>query len=223
MKKEDCEARTLTALGVGVGFGVLIGAALLASFYPMFQSEKWAAWLQAIGSIIAILVAIKVAARQSETSRQLQKEEFELLSQERRRARVDSLRAIEKSAVIGGRAARKTCHEILEMDINFLEDIRGVVSRKRPSLEVASEVLRKLPVQDFPGVLIGRYVLNIRVAFDRLLGLSNRLSSNTELDLEEVLSEIESIKNQLDRQLRRMDSFMDDYDGTLGMLRASDL
>lgn len=58
MEKKDCEARTLTALGVGVGFGVIIGAALLASFYPMFQSEKWAAWVQAIGSVLAIFTAV---------------------------------------------------------------------------------------------------------------------------------------------------------------------
>ncbi|MBY6310427.1 hypothetical protein [Alcaligenes faecalis] len=55
MKQDDCEARILIALAVGVGFGVLIGAALLAAFYPLFQSKEWAAWVQAIGSVAAII------------------------------------------------------------------------------------------------------------------------------------------------------------------------
>lgn len=60
-KKEDCEARTLIALAVGVGFGVIIGAAALAAAYPLFQSEEWAAWIQAIGSIAAIAGAVFAA------------------------------------------------------------------------------------------------------------------------------------------------------------------
>lgn len=64
MNKEVCEARTLVALAVGVGFGVLIGIALLVSFYPMLQSKEWAAWVQAIGSIGAILMTGYVFRRE---------------------------------------------------------------------------------------------------------------------------------------------------------------
>lgn len=53
-KKESCEARTLIALMVGVGFGVVIGVAVLVATYPFFQSKDWAAWVQAFGSIGAI-------------------------------------------------------------------------------------------------------------------------------------------------------------------------
>lgn len=61
MKKEGCEARTLIVLAVGVGFGLIIGAAVLAAAYPVFQSENWAAWIQAIGSIAAIAGAVFAA------------------------------------------------------------------------------------------------------------------------------------------------------------------
>ncbi|MGR7948861.1 hypothetical protein ACU6HM_06245 [Alcaligenes sp. RM2] len=54
MKKKDCEALTLIALAVGVGFGAVIGMATLAAAHPIFQSENWAAWIQALGSIGAI-------------------------------------------------------------------------------------------------------------------------------------------------------------------------
>ena len=68
-QKDDCEARTLLVLAIGVGFGVVIGAAFYAAAFPMFQSEKWAAWVQAIGSIGAILAAIWIASRQTDRER----------------------------------------------------------------------------------------------------------------------------------------------------------
>lgn len=68
-QKDDCEARTLLALAIGVGFGGVIGAASYAAVYPMFQSEKWAAWVQAVGSIGAILAAIWIATRQTDRER----------------------------------------------------------------------------------------------------------------------------------------------------------
>lgn len=72
MKKEDCEARTLIALVVGVGFGVLIGSALLASFYPIFQSKEWAAWVQALGSVGAIVVAVFIGRESMRSAERLQ-------------------------------------------------------------------------------------------------------------------------------------------------------
>lgn len=63
-KKEDCEARALIALAVGVGFGVIIGAAALAAAYPVFQSEQWALWAQALGTIAAVFSGFLLTAYQ---------------------------------------------------------------------------------------------------------------------------------------------------------------
>ena len=219
--KEDYSVETQRWFGIAIGF--VCGLLCLALFaFLRGYDISWPAWIQAIGSVGAILVAVKVADRQLPISRQLQKEEFELLAQERKQTRIDSLRAIEMTAETAGRAAKRACLEILKMDINCWDDLRVLCSKKRPSLEVANEVLKKLPVQDFPGVLIGRHVLNMRVAFDRLLGLFDHLNTSNKLDWDEVLSEVESIKSQLVRHLRHMDGFMQAYDGTLGILRASD-
>lgn len=65
MKREDCEARTLIALVVGVGFGVVIGIATLAAAHPVFQSEHWASWVQAVGSIAAIGGAYWIGKQQA--------------------------------------------------------------------------------------------------------------------------------------------------------------
>ncbi|MBH0311302.1 hypothetical protein I7E32_13100 [Alcaligenes faecalis] len=64
MKKEDCEARTLIALVVGVGFGVIIGVAALTVAYPVFRSESWASWIQAVGTIAAVFSGFLLNAHQ---------------------------------------------------------------------------------------------------------------------------------------------------------------
>lgn len=39
---------------IGVVVGGVAGAAIYASTYPVFETSSWAAWLQAVGSIVAI-------------------------------------------------------------------------------------------------------------------------------------------------------------------------
>ncbi len=73
MQNEDCEARTLVALAVGVGLGVIIGAGAYATAYPIFQSDNWAAWASAVATATASIVALHVAhrARSGEHKKQL--------------------------------------------------------------------------------------------------------------------------------------------------------
>ncbi|GHC52623.1 hypothetical protein GCM10010096_25960 [Alcaligenes pakistanensis] len=75
MKTEGCEARTLVALVVGVGFGVVIGIATLAAAHPAFQSKEWAAWVQALGSIGAIAAAIFIMKHQSKVQMEERRQE----------------------------------------------------------------------------------------------------------------------------------------------------
>jgi len=84
MKTEGCEARTLVALVVGAGFGVIVGVATLAVAYPIFQSKEWASWVQAIGSIGAIIGAIAISKRTFDSDRKLRLE-----AERRERIRVD--------------------------------------------------------------------------------------------------------------------------------------
>lgn len=58
MIKEDYEASTLLALAIGTAIGVVIGAAFYAAAYPIFQSENWAVWVQAIGVLTGVGVAV---------------------------------------------------------------------------------------------------------------------------------------------------------------------
>lgn len=77
-KEKDC-GYWIAVLLVGVGLGVVAGIAILSLFYPAFQSDKWAAWVQAVGSVGAICAAIYVmemGRRHQETAKQLRDDEM---------------------------------------------------------------------------------------------------------------------------------------------------
>lgn len=69
-KEKDC-GLLIAVLLVGVAFGVVAGVVVLSLFYPAFQSDKWAAWVQAIGSVLAVFTAIYVSHRQYKNSLRL--------------------------------------------------------------------------------------------------------------------------------------------------------
>lgn len=62
-KEKDC-GLLIAVLLAGVALGGVAGVVVLSLFYPVFQSDKWAAWVQAIGSIGAIAAAIYIMNRQ---------------------------------------------------------------------------------------------------------------------------------------------------------------
>jgi len=56
-KNKDC-VYWVAVLFVGLALGVVGGLAIAGIAYPIYQSEKWAAWVQALGSIGAIVGAV---------------------------------------------------------------------------------------------------------------------------------------------------------------------
>lgn len=224
--KEDYGAEAQRWFGVAIGlvcglFGIVL--------FELFRGHdiSWPAWIQAIGSVGAILIAIRVADRQSATARQLQREEFELLAQERRQTRVDALRALEATARIGAKTAITACDELLRLDIDnySMRHVQALCANRQTTLEAAKEVMGRLPIHDFPGVLIGRPVLNIQIAINKILEIYGYLNRDDyDIDgLEVVGPDLMSIKIQLNEQIQKVHKFMQNYDGTLGVLREADL
>ena len=62
-KEKDC-AYWMVVLSAGLVLGVIAGLAIAGIAYPIYQSEKWAAWVQAFGSIGAIVSAIYLLHKQ---------------------------------------------------------------------------------------------------------------------------------------------------------------
>lgn len=67
MRKKDC-AYLIAVLLAGVALGLVAGLGVAGVAYPIYQSDKWAAWVQAFGSIGAILAAMQIS--RAETQRQ---------------------------------------------------------------------------------------------------------------------------------------------------------
>lgn len=65
-KKGKACSYWIAVLLVGLALGVIAGLAIAGFAYPIYQSEKWAAWVQAFGSIGAILAAIAIASHQEQ-------------------------------------------------------------------------------------------------------------------------------------------------------------
>lgn len=70
-KKKDC-GTLIAVLLTGVVFGAIAGMVLLSLFYPVFQSDKWAAWVQAVGSIGAIMGSYFIGSHLSGKSHELE-------------------------------------------------------------------------------------------------------------------------------------------------------
>lgn len=68
-KNKDC-VYWVAVLFVGLALGVVGGLAIAGIAYPIYQSEKWAAWVQAIGSIAAIAGSLWVARSQAKADLQ---------------------------------------------------------------------------------------------------------------------------------------------------------
>lgn len=88
-------------LAIGLAAGLVAGMAIYAAAYPVFQSSEWAAWVQAIGSVSALGIAVWVASRQARLTREIHSSEarsrsmVEHLTQQRRAAERRSwLRAV---------------------------------------------------------------------------------------------------------------------------------
>jgi hypothetical protein len=73
------------ALAIGLAAGLLAGMAIYAAAYPAFQSQEWAAWVQAIGSVGAIAAAIALGQQQHSTGLKLQRAQAQLDRERRER------------------------------------------------------------------------------------------------------------------------------------------
>ena len=107
--------------------------------------EAWAAWAQAIGSVVAIFVAIGVAAWQSHAS-------SELLAAQRRRARIDIAQTL---AALAEDCARLV--EALNQSFRDRERIYFLADGGHPDWPELLSIERRLdgwPIHELPAYLV---------------------------------------------------------------------
>lgn len=124
--KENSGGAMLLLLGgvIGVLIGVAIGVALLSYAYPVFHSDKWAAWVQAIGSILALVGVYWATQRQSQMSIESIHESARLRNEERAQASLAILNGSLKIVEGIKEIINKSMEEGLkERDLKYLEAI----------------------------------------------------------------------------------------------------
>jgi hypothetical protein len=175
-----------------------------------------ASWVQAIGSLLALAVAIGVARKQGRQSRKLFLDQVNHASEEARLQRIASLRATVEVAEI---VARRVIEVARKMPDILVE---GSAPRYRDALEAAVLWIAKLPIYELPGALVARDVQNIVLAANRMLKVLDRISTEGILSAENYKS-LCGLSDAAEKALEGASSFADEYKGGTDVIRAADL
>lgn len=210
-------------LKILAGSAFISGAAASLFLYPVKDAGHVAAWVQAVGSIIAIFVAIGVSARQSLVNRGLQASEWKRQREERDELRVDTLRAIEKSTIVIFQSYKSFSSLLLGLTPRSKSTVVKKIAESKVALEIAEEVLKNIPSHTFPGVLIGSHVLNIRLTIGRINQTFDCIESRLEAFLDEELNKLKKQIDDFEGYVEEIKKFMDDYDGSLGVQREPEI
>ena len=175
-----------------------------------------ASWVQAIGSLLALAVAISVARRQGRQSRKLFLDQVNHVAEEARLQRIASLRATVEVAEI---VARRVIESAMKMPDILIE---GSAPRHRDALEAAVLWIAKLPIYELPGALVARDVQNIALAANRMLKVLDRISTEGILSGENYKS-LCGLSDTAEKALEGASSFADEYKGGIDVIRAADL
>ncbi|NWB99602.1 hypothetical protein HX882_27340 [Pseudomonas gingeri] len=175
-----------------------------------------ASWVQAIGSLLALAVAIGIALRQGRQSRKLFRDQINHAANEARLQRIASLRAtVEVAEIVAGRVintGRKMPNIILE----------GSALLHSDALDAAAIWITKLPIYELPGALVARDVQNIALSANRMLRVLERISSEGCLS-EENYKSLCGLSAAAEKALEGASSFADQYSGGTDVIRATDL
>lgn len=175
-----------------------------------------ASWVQAIGSLLALAVAIGAAWWQGRQSRRLFQDQIHHEAEEARLQRIASLRAtVQVAEIVAMRVigtARKMPDIVAERD----------ASRYRDALEAAVQWIERLPIYQLPGALVARDVQNIALAANRMLKVLEKLSIDGHLS-DGNYESLCGLSDAAEKALEGASSFADKYRGGTDVIRAADL
>jgi len=207
LKKLPCWAKVAAAIMLVV----------FAFNYPANSSE-WAAWVQALGTIAAVCAAIFLSRSQGRLSREIQESEWLRSREELATQRKETIRAIARVVDICAKAVGKSCDDVISAKSEY--DVAAV--KWREPIDICLIMLDRVAVHEFPGILVAKHVLNMRLAVAKL---KTELTSGLEQEesLETYQKRLKVVQASVSRQKQGLDEFVDSYDGSLGIIRAADL
>jgi hypothetical protein len=175
-----------------------------------------ASWVQSVGSIFALFVAIGVAWWQGHQSQKLFRAQVNQQAEESRLQRIASLRATVEVAEIVAKRVIETARKMPDI---LLEES---ASRHRDALEAAVLWISRLPIYELPGALVARDVQNIALSANRMLKVLENISSDGGLSDGNYKS-LCGLSDAAEKALAGASSFTDEYSGGTDVIRAADL
>ena len=175
-----------------------------------------ASWVQAIGSLAALLVVMGVAWWQGHQSRKLFLDQVDHQAEEARLHRIASLRATAEVAEI---VAKRVIDAARKMPDILME---GSAARHRDTLEAAALWIARLPIYELPGALVARDVQNIAVSANRMLKVLDKISIEGHQSDENYKS-LCALILVAEKALAGLISFTNEYNGGVEVIRAADL
>lgn len=155
-----------------------VAAILSPTFRALMASDSFAAWVQALGSVAAIGVAIALSRHQSSISLKVQQTEWDRLRQEKNQQHEERLQAIRETTVLAIEAVINICKEIESQDLPSAEQAKVYI---RP-IQVCTDILDKLAIHESPGVSLAPNVLNAKLRTRECLSALETICMTSDLD-----------------------------------------
>lgn len=175
-----------------------------------------ASWAQAVGTLVALFVAIGVAWWQGRQSRKLFRDQIKHVAEEARLQRIASLRATVEVAEIVARRVIKVARKMPDI---LMEES---ASRHRDALEAAALWIARLPIYELPGALVAREVQNIALSANQTLKVLDKISTEGRQS-EESYNSLCRLIVVAEKALADLTFFADKYSGGVEVIRAADL
>lgn len=137
-------------------------------FISNLNSSDWASWVQAIGSILAILVAIEFSRRSAQQARKSYSQ-----------AKVDGISERFEPVIALLDAAEIECEEIWEAcSRNYTSGPYGVSFYLLHNIESIHNALEAVPVHLMPSGVSATSLLSVRVSVRNLVEISKEMVAN---------------------------------------------
>lgn len=177
---------------IGIAAGLFLGGVFVAGIFshPPGDSQDWAAWVQAVGSILAIVVAILVVRHQSISDRRLEQARRDL----DRIHRFESVRAVMAMVYTITTTIKTEIEEaeFEELALNSLKFLEGI-----------DQALKAFPVIDIPNTEQTVMILTLYNSGPKLGAAISRFCSEmikggiqkNKKHLEDILNQINNIRS----------------------------
>ncbi|EKU29842.1 hypothetical protein N879_04435 [Alcaligenes sp. EGD-AK7] len=217
-EKKGCfEIWLIAALAVGVAIGVSLGLFVFPFLRPLLAVEGAAAWVQSIGSVLAILSAVYISYYESKKSKELRVEQWRKEESDEKANRKKRLRSIVRVVERCGKSVIWACGAVTSPTTDFVRLLRF----QRLRLVAVLSWLDLLPISNEPGVLVAGDVVNLKLKITLVIDILDNLEpiplgQSGPAELDETVAWVSNL-------LEELADYADHYKGDYDELRVPDL